>query len=87
MSVPKDLNALNSRLDEEIQKVTELEKSFRQWADQQREKFNESRLKMLNEGDISISEFNQIVTALNSIGSASNETKAYLIKTFELLNP
>ena len=87
MSFQTDLNALNTQLDEEIKKVTELEKTFRQWADQQRVKFNENRSKTLNEGDICVSEFNQIVAALNGISSASDETKAYLINTFELLCP
>lgn len=87
MALPTNLNDLNTRLDEEIKKVAELEKTFRQWADQQREKFGENRKNILNEGDLSISEFNQIVTALNGIGSASDETKAYLINTFELLSP
>ncbi|KAK8870470.1 hypothetical protein M9Y10_008352 [Tritrichomonas musculus] len=87
MTIPTDLNALNSQLDEEIKKVTRLEKEFRAWADQQREKFNDIRKNSLNEGDISISEFHQIVSALNGIASASDETKAYLINTFQLLCP
>ena len=82
-----DLNALNKQLDAEIKNVTELEFNFRKWADQQREKFTEYREKTLNQGDLYLSEYNQIVADLNDIESASQETIDYLINTFQMLCP
>lgn len=82
-----DLNALNKQLDAEIKNVTELEFNFRKWADQQREKFAEYREKTLNQGDLYLSEYNQIVADLNDIESASKETIDYLINTFQMLCP
>ena len=85
MSAPTDLNSLSAQLDNELARVNELEKKFRSWADEQRQKFDEIREHKLKEGDIHMTEFHNILNALTNIETANEETRKYLIDTFTLL--
>lgn len=80
------LEELEERLDEEIDRVQTMTDEFIQWANAQREKIDGQMKRQILQGDINISDFRFIVSAMENIGKQSPETIDFLVHTFEQLS-
>jgi hypothetical protein len=79
------LEQVNEQLGAELSRVQKLTEEFQDWATEQRTKIEAHRQKQLRGGEVSITEYNGIVRALQNIDSQPPETVEYLLRTFDLL--
>jgi hypothetical protein len=79
------LEQLDEQLDAELSRVQKLTEDFQDWATEQRTKIEAHRQKQLRGGEVSVTEYNAIVLALQNIESQPPETIEYLLRTFDLL--
>ena len=82
----ESLEELEERLDDEIERVQRMTEDFEAWANQQREKINNQAKRQILQGDVNISDFRFIVSAMENINKQSPETIEYLVTTFQQLS-
>lgn len=82
----ESLEELEERLDDEIERVQRMTEDFETWANQQREKINNQAKRQILQGDVNISDFRFIVSAMENINKQSPETIEYLVTTFQQLS-
>ena len=85
LNVPTDLQQLNEMLDDELARVLDLEQKFTNWADQQRAKIQDHRQRQLLEGDVSLHEFESLISILSNIEDADESEILYVRETFQQL--
>jgi hypothetical protein len=77
------LEELDEQLDAELVRVQRLTDDFRKWTNEQRAKIEAHRQMQLRKGDVTVTEYNAIIDALEHINTQPPETIQYLLKTFD----
>ena len=80
------LSQINEKLNEEIIKVTEMQKELESWAKNERKKMNQQRTEKLRTGKISLTELDDLIDLIERYESLDESQKQFVDSTLSQLS-